>query len=98
MTTPTRTIYAISGISLKTGAVEWTNRVVTLSVHMTPRFLISTFVYVCEVTIKNLSQGKGAAKVDAWSKINSKFTKKCMENRTNADICPELSGFPYISL
>ena len=21
-----------------------------------------------------------------------------MENRTNPDICPELSGFPYISL
>ena len=41
---------------------------------MTPRLLISTFVDVCEVIIKNLSQDKGAAKVDAWSKINSIFT------------------------
>ena len=25
-------------------------------------------------------------------------TKKCMENRTNPDKCPDLSGFSYISL
>ena len=36
--------------------------------------------------------------IQGFNKLCKKFTKKCMEMRTNPDIFPDLSGFQYIIL